>query len=70
MTFALNALAAMSLGAFIVACFIILALTIIAFWPECRSIKWRHIIRFLIGAAICGLVGGLVLQMSGTWPLP
>ena len=62
-----NMLAAACLGAFLVACFIILVLVFVSFWPECRAIRVRHVVRFLAGAAICGLVGALFMQAFGLW---
>ena len=62
-----NMLAAAALGAFLVACFGIIAITFISFWPECRALRLRHVVRFLAGAAICGLVGALFMQAFGLW---
>ena len=62
-----NMLAAASLGAFLLACFGCIVLVAISFWPECRQLRLRHVIRVLAGVAICILVGATFMQAFGLW---
>ena len=62
-----NMLTAAALGAFLLLCFGLMAFTFISFWPECRALRLRHVVRFFAGAAICGLVGALFMQAFGLW---
>ena len=62
-----NMFIAVVFGTFTLVALIFMLFFLIEAWFEIRAIRCKQVFRFFAGAAICGLVGALIMQAFGLW---